>query len=357
MKVLFDYQALLFQKYGGVSRYHYELYKRLNQKSVEVSAHCWFNKNSYFEAVFNSTYRPIYSKIPAKQFFNQIYTVCDIKKHNYDIIHPTFYNPYIIGKGNGKLIVTIHDMIHELFFDTLQDSYTISNKKKMIQHADHIIAVSENTKKDILEFYPEIPEDKISVIYHGSSFIPNEVNKDMPGFPSKFILFVGNRFHYKNYAKFFEAIKPLLIEYEDLYLVSLGGGTFTKDEITMHGEMNKKVIHMDVDDDILNYAYSNAVCFVFPSLYEGFGIPVLEAFSCGCPVVLSNTSSLPEVGGDAVIYINPEETTSICNGVKSLLENEKFRQELVRRGAEQLVKFDWENTAEQTLECYKKVLR
>ena len=113
---------------------------------------------------------------------------------------------------------------------------------------------------------------------------------------------------------------------------------------------------MNVDDQTLSYAYSHALCFVFPSLYEGFGIPTLEAFACNCPVVLSNTSSMPEVGGDAAEYINPYDVNDMTQKIQNVLNDENLRVRMIEKGREQLKKFDWDEIAQQTIDCYKEVL-
>ncbi|SDB68202.1 glycosyltransferase family 1 protein [Butyrivibrio sp. INlla16] len=356
MKVLYDYQVLLFQRYGGISRYYYEIYNRIRSMGEDTSIHCLFNKNAYFESELNCHYKEEYSKIPFKSLINKLYTINDVWRQKYDIIHPTYYDPYIIGKHKGKLVVTVHDMIHEKYYGVDVDARTIKNKKKMIYAADQIIVVSENTKQDLLSYYPDIKEENIAVVYHGSSFKPHKFNKANEDFPSKYILFVGNRGEYKNYNRFFKAIEPILADMDDLYLVSIGGGLFNDEERIMHKSVKEKVIHMDADDMTLSYAYSNALCFVFPSLYEGFGIPVLEAFSCGCPVVLSNTSSLPEVGGNAVVYIDPYNIENIEHEVRNLIGDEEKMMKMVEKGKKQLKKFNWDLAAEQTLECYRRVL-
>ena len=113
---------------------------------------------------------------------------------------------------------------------------------------------------------------------------------------------------------------------------------------------------MDTDDKTLSYAYSKAKCFVFPSLYEGFGIPTLEAFSCGCPVILSSTSSFPEVGGDAVIYANPYDEEDMREKILAVISDENLRDTLINKGRERLKLFDWDKTVAETLKCYEKLL-
>lgn len=357
IRVLYDYQILLLQRYGGISRYFYELYtKMLKKLEVEPSIKCFFNKSIYFENVFNNKYNSKYDSLRGKFLINKVNTLLRMKVRHYDIVHPTYYDPYIIGKSNAKLVITVYDMIHEKMpemFSYTDD--TAKNKKQMIYAADHIIAISESTKRDILELYPDIPSDKISVIYIGSNFELTEKNIDVK-FPEKYVLFVGNRDKYKNYERFYKAIEPILNEDSSLNLVVLGGGAFTENEINMQQNNAQQIIQMNVSDDILAYAYSHAECFVFPSLYEGFGIPTLEAFACNCPVILSNTSSMPEVGGDAVIYINPYDINDIREKIHTILTDKNLKAELIKKGQRQLKKFEWDSIVDQTIACYKKIL-
>ena len=115
-------------------------------------------------------------------------------------------------------------------------------------------------------------------------------------------------------------------------------------------------MQLNANDAVLAYAYSHAQCFVFPSIYEGFGIPTLEAFACNCPVVLSNSSSMPEVGGDAAVYFNPEKVDEIAKGIRSVLNDPQLRDQMKEKGKRQLEKFSWAKTARQTVACYRRVM-
>lgn len=128
-------------------------------------------------------------------------------------------------------------------------------------------------------------------------------------------------------------------------------------ETAFLGQYRERVIQMDVSDDKLAAAYTGAQCFVFPSLYEGFGIPTLEAFECGCPVVLSNKSSMPEVGGDAVVYCDPYKVEDMREKIRSVLSDGSLREDLKRKGRKRLNKFDWDDIAGQVVKCYENVLQ
>ena len=365
MKIYYDYQICIGQKYGGISRYYYELLHYIDKLQLaEADMDCKFSINKYFENYFHK--KAVRRRegllgvgiFFASEFINIVNTFFRLRR-GYDIVHPTYFNPYIARWKNGaKLVTTVYDMTHEKFSDSFaKRDRTIEQKKKMIMMADHIIAISESTKRDILEIYPEVAPDKISVIYIGSSFSYQADTAVREEFPEEYVLFVGQRGRYKNFQAFFEAMKPSLEKYPKLHLVCIGGGAFSEEEKMQISAWQDRILQMDASDEVLAYAYSHAKCFVFPSLYEGFGIPTLEAFTCGCPVVLSNTSSMPEVGGDAVEYFTPSDVNDMAATIDKVLSDDALREQMREKGYEQLRKFDWETITRQIIECYEKVLK
>ena len=355
MKVIYDYQVILGQRYGGISRSYFELLQRFkSNKEIKPKVLCLFNNNAYFSQWKN---HKLYSKIRGRYRLNKIRTIMHLKIDNYDIFHPTYYDPYFLKYNKGKLVLTVYDMIHELMPECFpKDDKTAEYKELLIHKADRIIAISESTKRDILRLYPDIDEKKIAVIYIGSNFKASNTKEENASFPTRYVLFVGNRRIYKNYDNFFESMIPILEDDKDLHLVCIGGGKFTEQELAKQKKYEDRIHQMNVDDQTLCYAYSHALCFVFPSLYEGFGIPTLEAFACNCPVVLSNTSSMPEVGGDAAEYINPRDVNDMTQKIQKVLNNEDLRVRMIEKGRKQLKKFNWDKIAQQTLDCYKEVL-
>jgi glycosyltransferase involved in cell wall biosynthesis len=169
---------------------------------------------------------------------------------------------------------------------------------------------------------------------------------------------VGGRSAYKNFNFFIESVAGILLKNEDLQVVCAGSLPFTDKEKKFLKNLNilHKVHHIRINDKILKNLYKNAQAFIFPSLYEGFGLPVLEAFSCGCPVILNNSSSLPEIGGDGAIYFEPDNRESIICAVETVLFNEKYREDLIKKGFERLKFFSWEKTANSTKKVYNNLL-
>jgi len=264
---------------------------------------------------------------------------------------------------NSPFIVTVHDLIRSCFSlskERLSERLWLTLDKHYIKRASHIIAVSQHTKHDLME-YLKIPENRVSVIYNGidhSIFKPYKVKI----LDSPYILYVGSERPRKNLRRLFEAFAKLKGEFPELKLVK--AGAVGRSEGYRRNVMRKlaslgitqDVIFVDLVSELdLAHYYSSASLLVYPSLYEGFGLPPLEAMACGCPVVTSNTSSLPEVVGKAGIMVDPYDTDGLAQAMRQVLTDDKLRDDMVGRGLEQAKRFSWEETAEQTLEVYNKV--
>ena len=390
MKILYDYQIFTKQNYGGVSRYFYELMDNLRAHKIDIEIPINYSKNIYIkEADFLS--RPLKGYTEYKDFLlglrpkgkakiykllqklnfiknaetaNQKISIERLKKQNFDIFHPTYYDSYFLKYiGKKPFVLTIYDMIHETYPELFSADNKIARQKKILaQKADKIIAISENTKKDIIKFIG-INEDKIQVIHLGSSINRQEnnlkINTDLlKKLPEKYILFVGNRASYKNFDNFSKALIPLFKINKKLNAVCAGGGEFSDKEINFFKTFNitDKFRQYSVNDSDMTLLYKNALVFVFPSLYEGFGLPILEAFNCGCPVAASNRSSLPEIAGNAAAYFNPEDISSITDAINNIIADDGTKEKMKKNGFEQLKKFSWEKTAEKTLDVYNSIL-
>ena len=370
MKILYDHQIFTSQVYGGISRYFAELMKNFeNHDEIECEVSLKYSNNNYLKKLNNLSYKTFlenYSfggKYRLLSIFNgkinRKISEKKLLKGDFDIFHPTYYNPYFLNYLNNKpFILTIYDMIHEIF--QAKDK-TREWKKLLAQKAVKIIAISENTKKDIVK-YLNIAESKIEVIYLGNSFDIssnyNNLNTTLPKLPKKYILFVAGRKGYKNFNLFIEAISTLLIEDNELFIVCAGGGNFSNKEIGKFKKLNikDKIFCYLANDSILAYLYQKATAFVFPSIYEGFGIPILESFACRCPLICSKTSSFPEVAGDAAIYFDPTEKLSMLNSIQKVIYNDELKKQLINKGIERVKKFTWIKTAEKTKKLYEKIL-
>lgn len=366
MKILFDHQIFSFQEYGGISRYFYRLIEGINKtKNNNAFVDGKFSNNVYLTKMkshmlgflpdFNFPYKHILIF-----YTNIIFGGSKVKKERYDVLHPTYYHPYFMNRLNGRpYVITVHDMIHEIFSSQYKDlrNKTSEYKKKVILGANAIITISESTKKDLMKFY-KISEEKVTVIHLGNNF-ENTKPKTYKDLPKKYLLFVGTRRGYKNFNNFIRYVSTVLKKHKDLYLVCAGGGQFEDTEKKQLSDLgvDTKVFYRSfkTDEELAGY-YKQARVYIIPSLYEGFGLTVLEAFSMSCPVIASNISSLPEVCGDAVYYIDPKSAKSISNAVEELYKNKTIRLQLINKGYKQLKKFSWDKTVKETLRVYERVI-
>lgn len=365
LKILVDHQIFTIQTFGGISRVFTQLYKGFKINSdIQPSLPILLSDNEYIGEIMKvKSLFPNNNSFLKKLFYyivNRIYSTLVLITGDYDIFQPTYYDPYFLPFLRGKpFVLLIHDMTHEIFPETVsKKDKTIQWKKMLVHKANRIVTISENSKKDIIKLY-KIDPSKIDIVSWSTTLrVPDK--KLNIYLPKKYILFVGNRNTYKNFELFFKAIAPILREKKDLYLVCAGSSNLSPKEMTFINKENltDKVIHIKFKrDDELAYFYNNAICFAFPSFYEGFGVPILEAFACNCPVISSNTSSLPEVGGDAVEYFDPKDIKSINDTVRRVVEDEKLRKEMIKKGKERLKMFSWGKTTNSFLNIYEKILK
>ena len=356
MQILYDAHIFLNQKTGGVSRYHYELLKGMQQLGCCAKATGLFIRNQYLLA--DKTFRKSYVRDPfiAFQFVNDFLLKRNVQKlTDHAVFHPAmayeFLNDEIPQVKN--LTFTIHDMIMEK-----QNIDFGKNKLYYVQHAKKIIAVSQATKNDIIDLFG-VDSHKIEVIYHGSSLnVQMAIKPDIP-IPEQFLLYVGERRGYKNFDGFIRAVAPLLKKYSDLYLLCVGKNPFNSQEISVLKtlKINNKVISLTkINDHVLAYIYCKAKAFVFPSLAEGFGIPILEAWACNTPVILSDIACFREVAADAGCYFDPLLQDSMNNEIDKVLNDNVLRNDLIQKGTSRLRLFSWDKTIEQTYKLYLSFL-
>ncbi len=366
MKVYFDYQIFYLQKFGGISRYFIELSKELRKiEHCQPSLNVLIHQNNYVQdkeiGKFLKSLYKFNPKLSVRIFrllgrINSLIRFFSLTLKSNIVYHETYYS-HCLRKNQKHRVTTIHDMIPELFLSDKDEFKTlIQQKKEAIKNANAIIVVSESTKNDLVKFYPAY-KDKIHVIYHGVSTL--DIN-DVPIFESRkpFILYVGNRGNYKNFSVLLSAFINDKSINEAFHLYCFGGGDFKKEEIDSikSHDLEDSVFQLSGDDSLLNSLYKSAFCFVFPSTYEGFGMPVLEAMAMHCPVICSNTSSLPEVVGDAALLINPLNEKEIIDSIHVLITNPELRDHLVRKGIQHIRKFTWKICAENTYNVYKTLL-
>ncbi len=374
MKVLFDTQIFDWQINGGISRYFIEVLNRLRQDpEVDVCFKCRHSYNTYIQGTPWLTNQPVLKNLHFKgklgalklinQQINRPWSNRQLRKSQCDIFHPTYYDPYFLNTlGHQKMVLTVYDLTNEKFNDhTPLTTKVLDWKKQLIGRADHIIAISENTRKDVIEYYQADPA-KVTTVYLSGGFDKSVLDAprdpEMDQFSSPYVLFVGSRGTYKNFNAFAKEAAPVLVR-ENIHLVLAGGGPMSAAEQALLQELgiaDRVKAYAHVSDKLLAQLYQSALLFVFPSLYEGFGLPVLEAMQCGCPALLSNNSSLPEVGGPAAAYFDPLTPGALTLALSELIPDEPRRQQMKTEGYQQATRFNWERTATGHRDVYKKLL-
>lgn len=359
MKILID-ARVISNKMHGIARYSYNLIENMAEIDTENK---YILLSGYPELqVFSSRYKNfkfIKCNTPLYSIQEQLIIPPILKREKADLYHsPTFSAPIY---QPCKVILTVHDMIHLISGKSIHKLYYKNIVKRAMMKAAAVITVSENSKSDIVKWIG-IPEKKVYVTYNGieerfkpssDKTLPDKIKKGYD-ISDRYILFVGNQKPHKNVEGILKAFKTA-IERGDIqhYLILAG---VKRDFVKAEGGLADKVICIDIhsDDDLIKL-YQSADLFLAPSLYEGFGLPLLEAMACGIPVITSNRASIPEVVGDAAIMVNPEDIDEIANAVCRVLKDENLKSDLIRKGLKRAKMFSWRKMAEETLELYKRV--
>lgn len=373
MKVLYDLQAFQWTRYSGIPRYFTELISEFNtMDDVYVQLPCTYCMNRGYQNLFPDKRKSLLWKmidlmIDKSDRLNPACYLSIVEKKSleyinggdYDVFHPTFFSPYYLKHIQKKpYVLTIHDLSLEIYPELVSLSFagaTTLDTELVLEKASRFIADSEYTKKHFTEYY-DIDSDLVDVVYLGPTFDRVSLTTNDSNV-SQYLLYVNLRSGRKNFYSFVAAIKNILKD-NNLQLICSGGGCFTQEEnvfFKAHG-ISELVKYVPADDKKLYSLYQNALAFVFPSIYEGFGLPILEAFACGCPVILSDASCHPEVGGDAAVYFNPKDVVSMRNAVERVVSDEKLRNQMREKGYKQLDKFSWRKCAEETRKVYEKAM-
>jgi glycosyltransferase involved in cell wall biosynthesis len=362
MRILYDHQVFSLQDAGGASRYHFELIRGLQQMSgVAIEALLGLNNSVLPFAGLRQTSTRVVSSATRlapgviRYVANELRSAALAPLHGqFDIYHPTLYRalPWVRRR---RVVVTHHDCIHERFPQLFPDADSIiRTKRKLFEQADAILCVSESSRNDLLHFYEGL-EKKSYVVYHGFTPLPEggeRMEMDRP-----YLLYVGSRSGYKNFGVLLEAFSRSGLA-RDYRLLAVGGGTLTVEEEQKIAELGLRDVVTVVpkaEERLLSRAYRQAALFVYPSLYEGFGFPPLEAMSVGCPVLVHKTSSLPEICGEAAFYF--EKTDELAESLVATLANPAELDRKRSLGRQQILRYDWKRTAQQTFDVYQGVLQ
>lgn len=380
-RILFDFQAFSLESFGGVSRMYTECLPFFDNEHPFTIGVARSNNIHLIESHLVPNLKPLplhttgsswisRHHFPLKRTLiklmrspggvlsnNKELCVSLLDKNNFDIFEPTFFDSYFLDHLHGKpFVITIHDMVPELFpqYYEKNDSQ-ILQKRILCKLAAHIHVPSECTKRDLVNIL-NINPDNITVISRGSG---HTMNSEPAIFNFKYLLYVGLRGGYKNFIPFLYSFAKVHKLYPDIHLVCTGM-PFSKDEINViHSLRLSSITHsLFATESEMNSLYQHAVAFVYPSAYEGFGLPILEAWANHCPVLLNEASCFPEVAGNAALFfhIGPKGSDDLSLQIESLLSYSHIeRDALIKRGDLRLKLYSWNNTARIWQNIYDKI--
>lgn len=359
MNVLIDEQIFCLQTHGGISRYFVELMRQFTSDQrlgIDLTRSTVWTKNRHLmEAGFA---RPL--PIPFGNRGRVLKFANGPGRHSapVDVVHHTYYDSrYIRDYQRCRLrAITVHDMIPELFPDYFPGGNPHIEKRAYVDSANLVFCVSQSTRRDLLNVYGPL-DVPIVVTPLGVSevFRPNLPRPS--GLPARYLLFVGARGRYKDFSVLVEAFAHSGIARE-FALLAVGGGPVKAEERRLldHFGLTGRVKFRTPSDRDLAPIYSNAECFVFPSRYEGFGLPTLEAMASGCATILADSSSHLETGGDAALFFSAGNAADLADVLSTLMQDEALRSDHIRRGLAHAAQFTWRDTARQTAAAYREHL-
>ena len=366
LKIIFDYSIFFQQPYGGISRYIVQLAKGIISLGIDLKVIAPIHQNKYLKNL-DPKYR---SGIKLRRFPPKSSKLINIinyqigsflaQRYNPDIIHETYYNPnFINGNFKGR-ILTVYDMIHEKFASDFNPEDPLYNYKKKL-FLELITSFVYLIIRKICAKYLLFQKKKyLSCILVLKKFSFGERDEFSKKNDRPFLLYVGNRSAtYKNFKSLIHAVASNALLQNTFDIIAFGGGRFTNEEknlINSLGFKTDSVRQVSGDDMLLGSLYSQARALVYPSLYEGFGLPLLEAMAHDCPIVTSGISSMPEVAGQAGIYFDPYDLDSISETLCSVVFDDDRRKELIYKGRKRLKHFSWAKCAHQTFAVYQKIL-
>ena len=385
MRVVFDYQAFALQTMGGVTRSMLELINGLNKCGAECQLAIkesnniylqnspiatglqplgsrwmkWYGDGQHFRGEFRIK-ETIFNAIGYSMDANKECSIKLLKNQSFDVFHPTYFDSYFLDYLKKKpFVLTVHDMMPELFPEYFKrDDFQIVQKQLLCPLAAKIHVPSNKTKEDLISILGIDPE-KVVVIHHGYSVPEDEQEAIYPQMNNPYILYVGNRKEYKNFIPFVLELSKVMKDFPEIRLVC-AGREFDEDENRKlyDAGIYEKTIQISVSDAELHGLYRNAVAFVYPSLYEGFGLPILEAYANGCPVMLNNTSCFPEIAGDAAVYfeLNEHGSDFYDKFVFLYRMSESDRSFLLEKQKSRLSLFSWKKASKSLFELYSSIV-
>lgn len=360
--VLFDHQIFSMQKFGGISNCFAMNIREFADKDLGISPRFgWrFSNCAHLE---NDCFAGHAIRFPSRRYIRNVFIasnrwVSTRMKSGVDVVHHTYYlDRDLPCRSENAVVSTVHDMTPEIMEKLFAERGNPHRAKRQYCDLSHkIVCVSENTRRDLIELY-SVPKEKTEVVYHGIDLEECQAEVGEAGeVPEEFVLYVGRRRGYKNFALLVRSFSELSCRRRSLHLLCAGGAPFTEEEKERLRDAGvaSRVRQVPIDDRRLRALYRKARCFVFPSLYEGFGMPILEAFAQRCPVVLSNASCFPEIAQEAGIYFDPRSEESCSAALdKALSEDNADR---LNQGIARCGELTWEASARKLAKVYREAV-
>ncbi len=365
MRIAFDHQAFCLQKTGGISRYFFHLAEQLAIMGEDVGVFSPLYRNQYARQLQQKIVHGGYVKdypprcADAAVSLNGLIACRQLRAWQPDVVHETYFSDKRSGSGKTPTVLTVFDMIGELGLDAEAPTpaeLKRSKKYAAVKRADHVICISEHTRQDLIRLY-EVASEKTSTIHLGCEF-NTQLDKKETNTNRPYLFYVGLRSGYKNFMRFLQAVAANAQLKEQFDIVAFGGGPFNPAEKNLIQELDLRfdqVRHISGDDTTLAEHYRNATALVYPSCYEGFGLPPLEAMAKQCPVVSSHASVMPEVIGDAAEFFDPFDIDSIASAIQNVVNSQTRTNELIAKGLARVEQFNWQTCAAQHLALYKSL--
>ncbi len=384
MRIAFDHQIFCLQTTGGIARYFCRLAEQLAGRHEQVGVFAPVYRNQYLTALPSGAVHGVGVKAyPPKTAglvvgLNGLVSRRMIRRWQPDIVHETYFSSTPSAPTGCPVVLTVFDMISELGTQADRASpvtvalsepvggpsrcldLSRSEKYAAVSRADHVICISEQTRQDLIRLF-DTPPEKVSVAYLGCDGLPEATAADARAVAVQkpFLLYVGLRGGYKNFAMMLRGLACSRRLRHEFDVVAFGGGSLTTDEqalIRQLGLGDNQVRQIGGSDSDLAHLYQTARALVYPSTYEGFGLPPIEAMSQRCPVICSDRSSIPEVVGDAGEYFDPTQPESIAAAIERVVFSSGAIGALVAKGALRAQQFTWDQCAERHLGVYRSLI-
>ncbi|HLZ65437.1 MAG TPA: glycosyltransferase family 1 protein [Aliidongia sp.] len=365
LRVLFDDEIFSTQFEGGVSRYFTELIEELPRAGVTplLPFRLTCNRHLMQSPAFPGWRMPRFAgSRTLLRGLNRRLSLAALDRGRYEVWHASWYDgaglPHVRALPDKRVVTTVYDMTPEIMPEAIPAGIgdPHAGKRAMAEAADMVVAISAATKADLLRF-TATPADRVRVIHlgvgEGMRWDPGAARAQ--GLPDRFLLFVGKRAGYKNFAGVAPALATLLRQNSDLHLICVGSGPLSEAEAAPFAAIAGRVRQIQADDRTLAWCYAHAAAFVFPSRYEGFGLPILEAFLNHCPTVLAERSCFPEIGCEAALYFDPDRPDELVDLLGRLIGDEAQRRRLGEAGALRVRDFTWARTAQAHAALYREL--